>query len=60
MAGISHPAPEYRGRKVLQPRGRSWVNYLTNKAEYVHDDNAVHGWERKSPLPLSLVHLREC
>ncbi|BGP05956.1 hypothetical protein JCM10049v2_001775 [Rhodotorula toruloides] len=45
MADIPHPAPEYRGRKVLQPRGRSWVKYLTNKAEYVHDDNAVHGWE---------------
>lgn len=45
IAGVSHPGTEFRGRKVVQPRGKSWKNYLTGKEEYVHDEETVTGWE---------------
>ncbi|KAH7324254.1 alkaline-phosphatase-like protein [Stachybotrys elegans] len=46
LAGVSHPAPEFRGREVVPMRGRSWVPYLSNGAETVHpeDEDAI-GWE---------------
>ncbi|CAN8100335.1 unnamed protein product [Discula destructiva] len=47
MAGISHPAPTFRGREVVAPRGRSWVPFLDGKAANVHDNGTqdVTGWE---------------
>ncbi|BGP55795.1 hypothetical protein JCM8202_005639 [Rhodotorula sphaerocarpa] len=45
MAQVEHPAPEYRGRKVLPMRGKSWVSYLSGSRDCVHTENAVHGWE---------------
>lgn len=53
MAGVSHPAPSYRDRKVLPMRGKSWVDYLSGRTDYVHSENAVHGWERTSGSSLS-------
>lgn len=53
MAQVEHPAPEYRGRKVLPMRGKSWVSYLSGSRDCVHTENAVHGWERECFLPLS-------
>jgi hypothetical protein len=47
LAGVQHPGETFRGRKVLQPRGKSWVPWLTSKTEVVHDENAIHGWERE-------------
>lgn len=47
MAGISHPAPTFRGREAVSPRGRSWVPFLDGKTESVHGNGApdVAGWE---------------
>lgn len=47
MAGISHPAPTFRGREVVSPRGRSWVPYLDGQAANVHENGTqdVTGWE---------------
>jgi arylsulfatase len=45
LAGVQHPGETFRGRKVLKPRGKSWVPWLTGKADVVHDENAIHGWE---------------
>jgi hypothetical protein len=33
---------------VLKPRGQSWVKWLKGEKEHVHDENAIHGWERES------------
>jgi hypothetical protein len=53
MAQVQHPSPEFHGRKVLPMRGKSWLEYMTGSRDYVHAENAVHGWERE-PLFLSL------
>ncbi|CED84455.1 arylsulfatase [Phaffia rhodozyma] len=45
LAGTQHPAPEFQGRKVLTPRGKSWVPYFANQSERVHAEDHVHGWE---------------
>ena len=45
LAGVEHPGEQYKGRKVVQPRGKSWVSYLSNKSNQVHDDDTVTGWE---------------
>lgn len=45
IAGVAHPGTEFRDRKVVVPRGKSWKNYLTGKDDYVHDAETVTGWE---------------
>lgn len=47
MAGVTHPAPTFRGREVVAPRGRSWLPFLEGRAETVHeeDEPVVMGWE---------------
>lgn len=47
MAGVTHPAPTFRGREVVTPRGRSWVSFLEGKADSVHENGTqdVTGWE---------------
>lgn len=45
LAGVKHPGQTYKGRRVATPRGKSWVNYLSGKASFVHDENTVTGWE---------------
>lgn len=47
MANIPHPAPTFRGRDVVSPRGRSWVPFLDGKADNVHENGEqdVTGWE---------------
>lgn len=45
LAGVQHPGSTYKGRQVATPRGKSWVNYLSGKASFVHDENTVTGWE---------------
>ncbi|KAG7864290.1 hypothetical protein KL919_000318 [Ogataea angusta] len=44
LAGVQHPGTEYRGRKVLTPRGKSWVSYLKG-GDRIHDEDTVTGWE---------------
>ncbi|KAJ6071762.1 hypothetical protein N7499_009776 [Penicillium canescens] len=49
LAGVAHPGPQFRGRKVVLPRGQSWVSHLASsdyKATSVHkEDVYIHGWE---------------
>jgi len=52
LAGIQHPAPKFRGKQVLAPRGKSWVPYFSNTSQHVHDENATHGWELVFPFLL--------
>lgn len=46
LAEVEPVGTKFRGRDVLVPRGKSWVPWLTGKKTEVHDENAVHGWER--------------
>ena len=45
MAGITHPAPTYRGRDVVPMRGKSMLPWLSAQAERVHAADHIHGWE---------------
>ena len=45
LAKVPHPGNEYKGRKVVLPKGKSWVPYLQDKTDHVHDENTVVGWE---------------
>lgn len=66
LAGVPHPGKTFRGREVLEPRGKSWVKWLSGEAKEVHDDNAVHGWEREYIFPAhsisqrSLILIHQC
>ena len=45
LAGIQHPGNVFRGRKVLTPRGQSWLPFLTGNATTIHSQEYVTGWE---------------
>ncbi|KAL9565609.1 hypothetical protein ACKAV7_009791 [Fusarium commune] len=48
LAQVQHPGTSFRGRKVVVPRGKSWVNHLSSPAEHptVHqDEDHIQGWE---------------
>lgn len=45
LAGVAHPAPEYRSRPVVPMRGRSWIPYLNGSTSSIHSDDWVTGWE---------------
>ncbi|OQU94694.1 hypothetical protein CLAIMM_01020 [Cladophialophora immunda] len=47
LAAVEHPGPAFRGRQVVPPRGRSWVEYLDARTETVHEGGCqdVTGWE---------------
>lgn len=45
LAGIEHPAPSYKGREVLPPRGRSLRAWLEGRAEAAHPPGTSTGWE---------------
>lgn len=45
LAGATHPAPDYKGRKVVPPMGRSLLPWIEGRAESVHLADAVTGWE---------------
>ncbi|KAI9006822.1 alkaline-phosphatase-like protein [Hyaloraphidium curvatum] len=45
LAGVRHPGKQFRGREVLEPRGKSWVGHLAGKQATIHDDKTVTGWE---------------
>ncbi|PSN70393.1 putative arylsulfatase [Corynespora cassiicola Philippines] len=46
LAGVSHPAPEFHGRQVVRPRGKSWVPYLSQSTDTIHQNGQdVTGWE---------------
>lgn len=45
MAGLSHPAPDWQGRKVVDMRGKSMVPWFRGKDEAVHEKDFIQGWE---------------
>ncbi|CAK7200720.1 hypothetical protein SEUCBS139899_003419 [Sporothrix eucalyptigena] len=45
LAGVSHPAPLYKGRQVAQMRGKSMVNWLLGTSASTHPPDFVQGWE---------------
>jgi hypothetical protein len=45
MAGISHPAPHYKGREIVGMRGRSMVPWLKGSSNSIHVADFVEGWE---------------
>ena len=45
LAGTRHPGTSWRGRAVAPVRGRSWVDFLSGRADQVHDDQTVTAWE---------------
>lgn len=49
LAGVPHPGKTFRGREIVAPRGKSWVDHLSATSygtSTVHgEDVHVHGWE---------------
>ena len=45
MAGVSHPAPTYKGREVVSMRGRSMFPWLQGQSSSIHSTDFVEGWE---------------
>lgn len=51
LAGVQHPGTSFRERKVVIPRGKSWVqhlqspDYADNKSTVHGEDTHIHGWE---------------
>ncbi|KAJ3496911.1 hypothetical protein NLG97_g2314 [Lecanicillium saksenae] len=45
MAGVSHPAPSYKGREIVGMRGKSMVPWLKGESKTVHGNDFVEGWE---------------
>ncbi|CAH0046949.1 unnamed protein product [Clonostachys solani] len=45
MAGVSHPAPSYRGREVVSMRGKSMLPYLKGTEPRIHEADFINGWE---------------
>jgi arylsulfatase A-like enzyme len=45
LAGIPHPYPHYRGRSIVEMRGRSMRGWIEGTASYVHPAGTSTGWE---------------
>jgi arylsulfatase A-like enzyme len=45
LAGVKHPGTRYRGRDIAPVKGRSMLPYLGGRAEAVHGESHVTGWE---------------
>lgn len=45
LAGVPHPGKNFRGRPVVEPRGKTWKHYLSGRTDHVHDEETVTGWE---------------
>lgn len=45
MAGVTHPAPTYRGREVVHMRGESMIPYLEGSSARIHPEDFIQGWE---------------
>lgn len=45
MAGIRHPAPNYKGREIVPMRGVSMLPWLHGAASRVHPEDFIYGWE---------------
>jgi arylsulfatase len=45
MAGVTHPAPTYQGREIVQMRGRSMMPFVKGSAPSIHEQEFIQGWE---------------
>ncbi|SSD61728.1 related to Arylsulfatase [Saccharomycodes ludwigii] len=45
LLNIAHPAPNFKGREIYPPRGKSWIPLLTGKSENIYQDDEYVGWE---------------
>ena len=45
IANIEHPGDRYKERQVYPIKGKSMINFLMNKKNYIHSENHVMGWE---------------
>lgn len=45
MAGVTHPAPNYKGKEIVTMRGASMLPYLKGKAPSIHAADHITGWE---------------
>ena len=45
MAGVKHPAPQYRGREIVHMRGDTMLPFINGSAESVHPEPFIQGWE---------------
>lgn len=45
MAGVEHPAPQYKGREIVKMRGKSMLPFILGSAESVHEQEFIQGWE---------------
>ncbi|SPO32430.1 probable Arylsulfatase [Ustilago trichophora] len=45
LAQTQHPGRIYRGRPILEPKGKSWVTFLNNGSDKIHGEDHVTGWE---------------
>jgi arylsulfatase A-like enzyme len=52
LAGTEHPGTKFRGRDVLQPRGRNQLPMFYGAVAQVHADDEVLGWESGGPRGL--------
>ena len=44
-AGVDHPMMSYKGRKVESLRGRSMINVLSGKSDFIYDNDTAVSWE---------------
>ena len=44
-AGINHPGMSYKGRQVEPLRGRSMMNVINGKSNFVYDNDTAVSWE---------------
>jgi len=45
MAGVSHPAPKYKGREIVTMRGKSMMPWARGNEPSIHEKDFVNGWE---------------
>lgn len=45
IANTKHPGERYKGRQIYPIKGKSMINFLMKKENYVHTENHVMGWE---------------
>ena len=45
MAGIDHPAPQYKGREVVPMRGVNMMPFIGGTSPRIHKEDFIQGWE---------------
>jgi arylsulfatase len=45
LAGVAHPGTTFQGRKVVTPRGKSWVSHFVSNQSIHNEHQDFTGWE---------------